>query len=125
MKLFTHPCDVVLSKSSWFTRGWTLQELLAPKNLLFFDTFWEPMSWKGNILQELEECTGIPRAALEEFYPARHCVATKMSVSRTQGGRSPLTGVVNARGLWSIYSTVGSPGHIAPEDLLIPVVPQC
>jgi len=25
------------ASSSWFTRGWTLQELLAPKALIFFD----------------------------------------------------------------------------------------
>ncbi|KAI0810030.1 HET-domain-containing protein [Xylaria sp. FL0064] len=26
------------TKSRWFTRGWTLQELLAPKNVLFFNS---------------------------------------------------------------------------------------
>ncbi|KAK1749489.1 heterokaryon incompatibility protein-domain-containing protein [Echria macrotheca] len=26
--------------SQWFTRGWTLQELLAPKNLIFYDVNW-------------------------------------------------------------------------------------
>src|SRR5262249_8258217 len=27
-------------KSRWFTRGWTLQELIAPKRLIFFDGRW-------------------------------------------------------------------------------------
>lgn len=27
-------------RSSWFQRGWTLQELLAPKNLIFVDASW-------------------------------------------------------------------------------------
>lgn len=29
-----------LRKSRWFTRGWTLQELLAPQLLYFFDSSW-------------------------------------------------------------------------------------
>ncbi|KAH7313180.1 heterokaryon incompatibility protein-domain-containing protein, partial [Rhexocercosporidium sp. MPI-PUGE-AT-0058] len=29
----------------WFTRGWTLQELLAPRDILFFDVTW---SYRGN-----------------------------------------------------------------------------
>ncbi len=28
---------------SWFTRGWTLQELLAPPNSVFYNKNWEPM----------------------------------------------------------------------------------
>jgi hypothetical protein len=28
--------DVVFQKSRWFTRGWTLQELLAPESVQFF-----------------------------------------------------------------------------------------
>jgi hypothetical protein len=30
------PCE--LSRSRWFTRGWTLQELLAPKHVRFFSS---------------------------------------------------------------------------------------
>lgn len=32
--------DSQLEKSRWFTRGWTLQELLAPQRCQFFDTTW-------------------------------------------------------------------------------------
>lgn len=28
-------------KSKWFTRGWTLQELLAPRSLIFYDVQWK------------------------------------------------------------------------------------
>ena len=30
-----------LAQSKWFTRGWTLQELVAPKNVIFFDRHWK------------------------------------------------------------------------------------
>jgi hypothetical protein len=34
---FTDPIDLtILSKSRWFTRGWTLQELIAPTKVVFF-----------------------------------------------------------------------------------------
>jgi hypothetical protein len=29
-----------LRKSRWFTRGWTLQELLAPRRIKFYDRNW-------------------------------------------------------------------------------------
>ncbi|KAF2029556.1 HET-domain-containing protein [Setomelanomma holmii] len=30
-------------RSRWVTRGWTLQELLAPSDLMFYDTIWHPL----------------------------------------------------------------------------------
>lgn len=50
--------------SSWFTRGWTLQELLAPKELHFYDSKWEPIGTKNELSSTIEEVTGIPRAFL-------------------------------------------------------------
>src|SRR6188474_2235445 len=32
----------LLTRSRWFTRGWTLQELIAPYNLTFFSRTWKP-----------------------------------------------------------------------------------
>ncbi|CAK3913369.1 Hypothetical predicted protein [Lecanosticta acicola] len=34
-------------RSEWFTRGWTLQELLAPKLVLFLNRDWEPLGHKA------------------------------------------------------------------------------
>ncbi|KAI1458875.1 HET-domain-containing protein [Annulohypoxylon moriforme] len=34
-----------LEKSRWFTRGWTLQELLAPSNVVFFDQEWRAIGF--------------------------------------------------------------------------------
>ncbi|KAK1760260.1 heterokaryon incompatibility protein-domain-containing protein [Echria macrotheca] len=34
--------DAQLHLCRWFTRGWTLQELLAPSILVFFDSAWHP-----------------------------------------------------------------------------------
>jgi hypothetical protein len=33
--------DSAFRKSRWWTRGWTLQELLAPQHMIFFNSTWE------------------------------------------------------------------------------------
>ena len=35
--------------SRWFTRGWTLQEFLSPKNLTFYDTDWREYGTKSSL----------------------------------------------------------------------------
>ncbi|KAF1938782.1 HET-domain-containing protein [Clathrospora elynae] len=52
-------------KSKWFTRGWTLQELLAPSLVDFFSQDWMKLGDKISLTQEIHELTGIPRLALE------------------------------------------------------------
>lgn len=47
--------------SRWFTRGWTLQELLAPAEVLFYDAKWNYVGKKMMLSREIEAATGIPR----------------------------------------------------------------
>ena len=53
-----------LRKSRWFTRGWTLQELIAPKSLHFYDANWKSIGTKQQLIDELVKITGIPRLYL-------------------------------------------------------------
>lgn len=46
--------------SRWFTRGWTLQELLAPKNVVFFSQNWRPLGSKNTLHYPLAQITGVP-----------------------------------------------------------------
>ena len=39
--------DSPFRSSKWFTRGWTLQELLAPPWVEFFDRKWAKIGTKG------------------------------------------------------------------------------
>lgn len=56
---------VRLASSSWFTRGWTLQELLAPKSEVIFVTRnWKRFATKNELLDDLQEITGIERRYL-------------------------------------------------------------
>ena len=64
-------------QSLWFTRGLTLQELLAPRHVLFFDRKWEYIGSKDNLSKEISAATGIRNTHLKYYYTA--CVATRMS----------------------------------------------
>ena len=49
----------ILERSSWFTRGWTLQELLAPRKVIFLDARWRSFGTKHDLALDLESITGI------------------------------------------------------------------
>ena len=78
------------TQSLWFTRGWTLQELLAPSSVIFFDREWRPFGTKTTLSSEVSAATGIDHAYLKKSAETgvehKHlkdwpgvCVATKMS----------------------------------------------
>ena len=46
-------------QSKWFTRGWTLQELLAPEIMVFFDRDWKEIGTKLRMRKLIESVTGI------------------------------------------------------------------
>lgn len=68
--------------SEWFSRGWTLQELLAPRNVVFLDHHWRIIGFKTDIhiLEEVSLITSVPIACLESpFLLQTACVAQKLS----------------------------------------------
>ncbi|KAL8831463.1 MAG: hypothetical protein Q9170_005278 [Blastenia crenularia] len=80
---YTYLSDVLTSSpddfcySRWFTRGWTLQELLAPGIVTFVNAFWEVLDTKRSLRKELSAVTGISAEHLID--PLSASVATKMS----------------------------------------------
>ncbi|RBQ78853.1 hypothetical protein FVER14953_13540 [Fusarium verticillioides] len=53
-----------IPNSRWFTRGWTLQELIAPRSMIFFDKHWREVGTKGSLVQVLSQRTSIPESIL-------------------------------------------------------------
>ncbi|KAM3067029.1 hypothetical protein ACMFMG_011810 [Clarireedia jacksonii] len=51
-------------KSRWFTRGWTLQELIAPRLVNFFSSEGERLGSKLSLESKIYEITGIANRAL-------------------------------------------------------------
>jgi hypothetical protein len=52
-----------LGRSRWFTQGWTLQELLAPADVVFFNRLWSPIRFKSSLTRILSRCTGVDEDA--------------------------------------------------------------
>ena len=48
-----------LARSRWFERGWTLQELIAPKFVSFYDKEWRLFGARSSMLAELSAITNI------------------------------------------------------------------
>jgi hypothetical protein len=46
-------------RSRWFTRGWTLQELIAPADLVFYSREWARLGTKIDLAREITTITGI------------------------------------------------------------------
>ncbi|KAJ8489198.1 hypothetical protein ONZ51_g3071 [Trametes cubensis] len=51
-------------RSRWFTRGWTLQELIAPRSLVFLSRKWTIIGTKAGLADVIEEVTGVDRDVL-------------------------------------------------------------
>ncbi|KAI1805154.1 HET-domain-containing protein [Daldinia bambusicola] len=101
------PFDVFsdFRQSRWFTRGWTLQELLAPMELVFFDKIWNEVKIgrlvralhtsrspntnalpsqekylnRLGLLTLLSDITNIPKKALDTGDFSKFCAAARLS----------------------------------------------
>jgi hypothetical protein len=54
-----------LGESRWFSRGWTLQELIAPHNMIFFTKEWEEFDTKARLISDLSKITQISEVVLQ------------------------------------------------------------
>ncbi|KAI3323835.1 heterokaryon incompatibility protein-domain-containing protein [Xylariaceae sp. AK1471] len=65
--------------SRWFTRGWTLQELVAPFEVMFYDSLWKQFGTKRLMTKALEQKTNIPEEVLlNSASRRRNSVAARM-----------------------------------------------
>ncbi|KAK0634092.1 heterokaryon incompatibility protein-domain-containing protein, partial [Immersiella caudata] len=73
-------------ESRWFTRGLTLQELIAPSRIIFFDQTWVEIGTKTTLGEMIMHRTGIPFAVLNGDPGAveRATVAQRMSWASTR-----------------------------------------
>ncbi|KAL7623180.1 hypothetical protein AAE478_006861 [Parahypoxylon ruwenzoriense] len=68
-----------LAKSRWFTRGWTLQELIAPLKVVFYSAAWQPVGTKSELSACISAITGIEETYLSGANLDRASVAQRMS----------------------------------------------
>lgn len=66
--------------SRWWRRGWTLQELLAPKEVEFFNQDWKSIGYKHSLHESISRQTGIEYDYLTGALPVEHAsIAKRMS----------------------------------------------
>ncbi|TVY29236.1 Vegetative incompatibility protein HET-E-1 [Lachnellula hyalina] len=69
-----------LAECRWFTRGWTLQELIAPREVCFYDQQWGFFGTKRDLSEKISSITSIDMKVLMGVCQANYySVATRMS----------------------------------------------
>jgi hypothetical protein len=87
--------------SRWFTRGWTLQELIAPRIVKFYTNSWHEIGTKASLREYLYQITGIDLGVIDGEDPALCNVAERMSwaarrkTTRVEDGAYCLLGISN------------------------------
>ncbi|PSN67585.1 HET-domain-containing protein [Corynespora cassiicola Philippines] len=70
--------STAIERSRWFTRGWTLQELLAPSAVKFFTKEGGFLGSKESLRQQISDVTQIPAEALSGTPLKRFSVEERM-----------------------------------------------
>ncbi|KAI6098485.1 hypothetical protein F5141DRAFT_1205368 [Pisolithus sp. B1] len=81
-----------LTRSLWMTRAWTLQELLVPKVLFFYDSEWKPYlgdtsdnhKESPEIMQELADAIKIHHGTITTFSPDDLAIREKLRLASTR-----------------------------------------
>ena len=88
------------SRSRWFTRGWTLQELIAPEDVVFFAQGWRLIGNRNGLRKTISEITRIDvsvltdRERLQEISIARRMSwAAKRETTRKEDEAYCLLGI--------------------------------
>ncbi|KAK3358656.1 hypothetical protein B0T24DRAFT_660749 [Lasiosphaeria ovina] len=77
---YSLPHSGPLGSSRWFSRGWTLQELLAPGKVEFYDKHWNLVGTKLDMCDDLVRITSIPAEVIKGIEPLdEFSVAQRMS----------------------------------------------
>jgi hypothetical protein len=90
-------------KSRWFTRGWTLQELLVPASVEFFSKHGERLGDKMSLKRTIHQITGIPIDALPGSRLHKFSVAERFSWTANRQTTRPEDGAYCLLGIFDIH----------------------
>ncbi|PIL26291.1 hypothetical protein GSI_12047 [Ganoderma sinense ZZ0214-1] len=72
--------DSAFRKSRWHSRGWTLQELIAPDSVVFLSVDWRELGSRAELSLLLQVITGLPaKLMLGVTRPAEYSACIRMS----------------------------------------------
>lgn len=114
-------------RSKWFTRGWTLQELIAPASVIFLSKDWTVIGPKRRLAPLLERVTGIDRRVLTHKRPLDDVsVACRMSWAAGRKTSRVEDGAYSLMGLFGVYMpTIYGEGNHAFVRLQEEIIKKC
>lgn len=89
--------------SRWFTRGWTLQELLAPTSVEFFSVEGRRLGDRRSLEVVIHEITGIPYQALRGFDTTKFTMAERLSWAANRQTRRKEDKAYSMLGLCNVF----------------------
>jgi hypothetical protein len=94
----------VIQSSRWFSRGWTLQELIAPESVQFFTVEETYIGDRASLQHDIVEATGIPKAVLQGRLDAlKHCtIDQKLSWAKRRQTKREEDAVYCLMGLFDV-----------------------
>ncbi|KAI0349952.1 HET-domain-containing protein [Trametes cingulata] len=94
-------------RSVYFTRGWTLQELIAPRRVIFVSAEWTVLGEKEDLADVLEEITRVPADVLAlRRSPSDVSVACRLSWASQRSTRRVEDQAYCLMGLFDIHMRV-------------------
>jgi hypothetical protein len=89
--------------SKWFTRGWTLQELLAPSSVEFFSHEGRRLGDKGSLREQIHKITNIPYAAIERAPLSQFTVNERLQWKEHRETKHEEDGAYSLLGIFDVY----------------------
>ncbi len=89
--------------SEWFTRAWTLQELIAPESVGFFSSEGHRLGDKKSLMPMIHDITSIPLEVLQGCALEKFSVSDRITWARTRKATEPedhaycLLGILNVQ----------------------------
>ncbi|KAL1838932.1 hypothetical protein VTJ49DRAFT_2063 [Mycothermus thermophilus] len=97
----------LFAASRWFTRGWTLQELLAPRKVVFYAQGWRLLGTKSSLVKSVSKITGIDELTLLDPALVRTAsVAQRMSWAAHRSTTRPEDIAYSLMGLFDVNMPV-------------------
>ncbi|SPJ91069.1 related to beta transducin-like protein [Fusarium torulosum] len=95
--------ETAFGQSRWFTRGWTLQELVAPTCVEFFSLEGERLGDRESMVREIEEITGISMEALQGCPLSRFGFEERMSWARGRDTKREEDAAYSLLGIFGVH----------------------
>lgn len=123
------------TKSVWFKRGWTLQELLASRTVVFYMCNWSPyINSTGSenhktddaVLKELQSATGIEEWYLKNFRPGMDNARSRLQWASVRRTTKPEDIAYSLFGIFHLHLPVlyGESSETALGRLLAEIISQ-